>query len=84
MTNDKLDPITDELVCDRYALLWVGHIVADAFGQLFAKHSAAGVELVDCRLNACPILFAIGGIRSRHRTGNSDHDVGVGSAERRG
>ena len=60
--DDEFDPVADELVGDRHALLGVGGVVAFFDGDLLAENAALGVDVVDRLMHAVRQLRAEGSV----------------------
>ena len=84
MPDDIAYAVGDEFVGDRNALLRVGDIIADRDSELLAEDAAVGVDALDSRFDTDAVLFSISGIRSRHRSGDAEHDIRPRGTDSRG
>src|ERR1700674_2833823 len=82
MPDDECDPVADELVGDRHALLRVGHVVARLELELLAQDAASLVDVLDRLPDALAQLCAEGRIRAGDRPGDADLDLGVSSGRK--
>jgi hypothetical protein len=66
MADDEADTIPDKLSCGGHSLFGVAEIIDSYQPDCLAKHTARGVDIIDCPFGASLRLLADPGEPTRH------------------
>ena len=78
MADHELDPVADELVGDRHALLGIGHVVADLDLDLLPQNAAGLVDVLGRLLDALHELRAESRVGAGDRARDPQLDLSLG------